>query len=107
VSATIQVVTDGEQAIRFIDEVDREPSKPCPALVILDINLPKKTGNEVLLHLRNSQRCRNAIVVIASSSDSSVERQNLMKLGADAYFRKPSEYEAYLKLGGLVRNSLA
>jgi CheY-like chemotaxis protein len=47
-SVTVQVVRDGEQATDAFDATDRDDSLPCPDLVILDINLPKKSGTEVL-----------------------------------------------------------
>lgn len=99
---TLHFATDGEQAVRFFNRVDGDPALPCPALVILDINLPKKRGGEVLKHLRESYRCRKAVVIAVSSSDSARDREEMSRLGADGYFRKPSEYEEFLKLGDIV-----
>jgi chemotaxis family two-component system response regulator Rcp1 len=106
VSAEIHVVSDGERAFHFIDEADLDETAPCPGLVILDLNLPKKTGGEVLDYLRHSRKCRWARVLIVTSSDSEHDRSSMAKLGADAYFRKPSGYEAYMKVGEIVRSML-
>jgi len=78
----------------------------CPALVILDINLPKKHGGQVLQHMRSTRRCADALVLVVTSSDSARDRESMAKLGANGYFRKPSDYEQFMKLGGLVRNLL-
>ena len=43
--------------MRFFDRADADADMPCPALVILDINLPKKQGGEVLKHMRESRKC--------------------------------------------------
>ena len=99
----LYVARDGEQAVRYFDEADGDISAPCPSLVILDINLPKKQGGEVLKHLRRSHRCANALVIVVSTSDSARDRERMTELGANEYFRKPSEYAAFMKLGDVVK----
>ncbi|HLG99329.1 MAG TPA: response regulator [Bryobacteraceae bacterium] len=106
VDAEIVTVQDGEKAVRVFEEADRNPSAPCPALVILDINLPKKPGSEVLQSLRNSRRCSRASVLVVTSSNSEEDRQEMAKLGAKDYFRKPSAYGEFMKLGNLVKKLL-
>ncbi len=101
------VVRDGEQAMRYFDDADRDVSAPCPSLVILDINLPKKQGCEVLKHMRRSRRCANALVIAVSTSDSARDREQMAELGVNGYFRKPSEYAAFMKLGDVVKGLLA
>jgi CheY-like chemotaxis protein len=104
--AEICVVTDGEQATRFFDERDLDSSKPCPDAIILDINLPKKSGGEILRHIRRSVRCYATPVLIVSTSGSEKDRADVMNHGANAYFHKPSEYDEYLKLGPILRGLL-
>ena len=57
---------------------------------------------EVIQHLRRSCRCRNASVIVASTSNAAKDREAVMGSGANAYFRKPSEYEEFLKLSSLI-----
>ncbi len=102
IKAPVHVVKDGEDATRFFDDADRDDLAPCPALIILDINLPKKHGTEVLQHLRNSRRCREASVIVVSTSDAARDREAVIQNGADAYFCKPSKYDEFLKLGDLI-----
>ena len=99
----ITVLTDGEKATHFFDEVDQNPAIKPPQLVILDLNLPRKHGTEVLEHMRLSSRSQKASVIVISSSDLQWEQEKVSKLGADAYFRKPSEFAEFLKLGDVVR----
>lgn len=96
------MLQDGEKAIRFFDRVDRDEAASCPVMVIIDINLPKRPGGEVLREMRKSRRCANALVVVVTSSDSTRDRDDMARLGANAYFRKPSDYESFLKLGDVA-----
>jgi chemotaxis family two-component system response regulator Rcp1 len=102
----LHIVTDGEKAVQFIDEADADAGAPCPVVIILDLNLPKKSGVEVLAHLRQSRKCAATQVLIVTSSDSAQDREETTRLGANVYFRKPSGYDAYLKLGEIVRTML-
>jgi CheY-like chemotaxis protein len=106
VDASVRVLRDGDAATSFFDELDRNPMAVCPALILLDINLPRTNGDQVLAHLKKSVRCRNARVIVVTSSDSQRDRQKVRELGADAYFRKPSDYEEFLKLGTLIKTLL-
>ena len=107
VNATLEVVNDGHDATAFVDAADKDESLPCPDLIILDLNLPRKSGDEVLKHLRESPRCREALVLIVTTSDSPRDRDLVQRLGADAYFRKPSDYDEFMKLGQVIQSLLA
>ena len=106
IEADIQVINDGQKAIEFFDEVDRNKSLPCPDLVILDINLPRKHGAHVLVHMRRSKRCAGLPVLIVTSSNSAQDREEMAKYGANNYFSKPSEYTEFMKLGEIVTTML-
>jgi len=97
------IADDGEWAIRMIDEVDSNASTPCPDVMLLDLNVPRCTGDEVLERIRRSPRLAHTPVVIMTSSESLDDRDRLMKLGATEYFRKPSNLREFMKLGRLVR----
>jgi DNA-binding response OmpR family regulator len=103
---TLYVAKDGEHAVRFFDRIDANPDMPCPALVILDINLPKKQGGDVLKHMRLSRRCADVRVIVVSTSDSMQDREQMRNLGADGYFHKPSQYDEFMKLGDMVKSLL-
>jgi CheY-like chemotaxis protein len=107
VDAALWIVNDGHQAVEFIDKVDAGEGATCPDLVLLDLNLPKKSGIEVLRHLRNSATCKNALVLVVSSSDSPSDREAVKALGFNGYFRKPSVYGEFMKLGPIIRELLA
>lgn len=104
---SVHLAKDGEQAVRFLDEAENTADAPCPALVVLDINLPKVQGGDVLRHLRELSRCQNTKVLVVSTSDSTQDRDKMMKLGANGYFRKPSKYDDFMKLSDVVKTMLA
>jgi CheY-like chemotaxis protein len=99
----LHVVHDGAKAIRFLEEAEQDPMAPAPDLVILDINLPKRSGRDVVRRMRQGLRCGGALVVVVTSSDSERDRQEMGKFGINAYFRKPSEYASFMKLGELIQ----
>src|SRR5438552_1466846 len=81
------IADDGEWAIRRIEEVDSNASAPCPDILLLDLNVPRRTGDEVLERIRQSPRLAHIPVVIMTSSASSADRDRLMRFGATEYFR--------------------
>lgn len=101
----VHVASDGQSAIEFIESAGADPNSPCPHVLLLDLNLPKRDGFEVLKTLRESGRCKGIPVVIITSSDSPADRAQAADLGA-AYFRKPPSYEEFLKLGGVLKKLL-
>jgi len=100
VEAGIDVVHDGQEALRFLDEEAR------PALVLLDLNLPRYGGREVLRHIRTNLRTKDLAVLVVTSSALSQDREELTALGFEGYFQKPSNYAEFLKLGPLVKGLL-
>ena len=57
VHCDLRVIPDGEAVVTFIDGLDLDGKLPCPDLLLLDMHLPKRDGNEILRHLRASERC--------------------------------------------------
>ncbi len=98
----LQVVDDGEQAIQFFERVEAGRQAP-PDLLLLDLNVPRIGGEQVLERVRRTQPCARIIVVVITSSDSPRDRQKASDLGADEYFRKPANLDEFMALGKLVR----
>lgn len=102
----LQVFEDGESAVDFVDSFDQDPTLPAPHLILLDLNLPKKGGAQVLEHVRSNRSCAHVPVLILTSSDSPKDKALVKQLGATDYFRKPSRLDEYMKLGPLVQRML-
>ena len=103
----LEVADDGEKAIRILERVDAGTDTKAPDILVLDVNVPRKTGNEVLEWLRRSPRHGKIPVVMISSSDSPDDRRRALELGATEYFRKPSTLAEFMQLGKLVRRLCA
>lgn len=97
----MQVADDGELALEILDHVEAEEDPP-PDVLLLDLNVPRRDGIQILERIRHSSRCRGIPVVVISSSDSPIDRQRALALGATQYFRKPSTLDEFMQLGRLV-----
>jgi CheY-like chemotaxis protein len=101
---SLDVAEDGEAAIRMISRVDDSTDSRAPSVILIDVNVPRRSGNEVLERVRQSPRCACVPVIMISSSDSAAERRRAFDLGATEYFCKPSSLPEFMKLGALVRS---
>lgn len=94
------VLEDGEEACRYFAADTLRGSLPC--LIILDLNLPKRNGLEVLVALRKSA-FQHVPVVVLTTSDSPHEREAAEALGVRTYLRKPVDFDSFLSLGGILK----
>jgi CheY-like chemotaxis protein len=102
----VLVVSDGEAAIDIFELADSDQKAPCPELLLLDLNLPRRTGLEILERVRNTSRCRDIPVIVITTSDLPSDRALAESLGAVEYFQKPMNLEEYMKIGLSIRNVL-
>ena len=98
----LKVAEDGEIAFRILERVEAEIDPP-PNLALLDLNVPRKNGFQVLEQMRRGPRCGRIPVIVISSSDSPRDRQRALDAGAAVYFHKSSELDEFMRLGPLVR----
>ena len=106
IESELLIAHDGEKAIEFVEAAETNPGAPCPQLVLLDLNLPRTSGAEVLQRVRKSSRCGDIPVIIVTSSDAPNDRAEAVRLGASRYFLKPHNIDDYLKLGSVVKEVL-
>ena len=95
-AATIRVARDGIEAVEVLlggEHRPRSAQDTLPRLVLLDLNMPRLNGFEVLERLRADERTRQLPVVIFSASDQRSDRLEAERLGANGYVRKPVEFE--------------
>src|SRR5258708_32698935 len=102
----LEVLDDGEKAVDFIDRIDQDPAIRRPNLLLLDLNLPKKSGGQVLERVRQSPACADVPVVVLTSSDSPMDKARAAQYKATEYFTKPSKWDEFMTLGPCVRAPL-
>ena len=90
----IQVARDGEEALAFLPRW--EAGEALPAVILLDINLPKVNGLEVLRQLKAHERYRRIPVVVLTSSTEPSDLQRAYEAGTNAYIAKPTEFAQFL-----------
>jgi CheY-like chemotaxis protein len=103
----LHVVRDGGQALAYVARMGQPDGMPCPDVVLMDLNLPKADGSEILSEFRKHPQCAHTPVIAVTSSDMPHDRTQMAELGVDRYFRKPSDLDAFLELGAIVRAVLA
>lgn len=99
----LRVVRDGEEALRFVSCMGTPDGDPCPDLMLLDLNLPKVDGAEVLREFRGHPQCEQTPVIVITSSDSSRDHALVAAIGVTRYFRKPMDYDHFMQLGAVVK----
>ncbi len=97
----VHVCRDGEEAMDYLlrrNRFARAGSAPAPDLILLDLNLPKKSGYEVLTELRAQEKLRHIPVIILSTSDRDEDIIRCYRSGANNYLTKPVQFDECLRL---------
>ena len=92
----ISVVTDGVEALAFLRQENKFSNSPCPDIVLLDLNLPKKTGIEVLTEIKNDKNLKHIPVVILTTSKDEEDILKTYTQHANAYVTKPVDFDKFL-----------
>jgi chemotaxis family two-component system response regulator Rcp1 len=100
----LHVVTDGEQAISFLNKKDQWADAPKPNLIFLDLNLPKKDGREVLAEIKNDDELKFIPVVIFTSSEADQDIKKAYSLHANCYIVKPFDFDEYSRIISNIRD---
>lgn len=105
-STEVVVAEDGEKAIHYLTQQNSSASVTNPDLVILDLNLPKRDGTEVLQTIRTTEGLQSLPVIILSSSPEEVSERIVRRanLEANCYLTKPANADEFLAIGATLRN---
>ena len=107
IDCTLQVAADGGQVMRLIHQQESQVRADAELdLIVLDLNLPRHDGIEILRRLREVERFTHVPVVVLTSSDSPQDRIAASELGVACFLRKPSNLDQFLSLGAVFRNVL-
>jgi CheY-like chemotaxis protein len=103
----LDLAVDGAAAMDLIERPQGDPEARVPTLVLLDLNIPKIPGIDVLSALRRSERLAHVPVIVVTSSDSPEDLRAIQDAGATRYFRKPLELTAFMGLADVIVQVLA
>ncbi len=97
-SVVLSVATDGVEAMAFLRREGAYVAAPRPDFILLDLNLPRMDGREVLAQIKKDDGLRTIPTVILTTSDSDTDIVRSYELNANAYLRKPVTLEAFESL---------
>jgi CheY-like chemotaxis protein len=94
VQTKVEFVFDGLQLMEHL----MNPDTKLPDILFLDLNMPKKTGKECLIEIKKTERLKNLIIAIYSTSSSDEDIEDTFIEGANIYIKKPSDFNALKKI---------
>ncbi len=100
----LYVVEDGEAAMQYLHQTDDFSSSPRPDLVLLDLNLPKKDGREVLADIKSDPNLKRIPVVVLTTSDAEEDVLKSYDLHANCYITKPIDLGQFAKVVKSIEN---
>jgi CheY-like chemotaxis protein len=107
VDCELTVIEDGAEALEFIRQLESSLPNSMPDLTILDLNLPKIDGFEILQAMRADKIFAGAPVAVLSSSSSPRERARIDVFQVRQYITKPADLDEFMKIGLIVKSLLA
>jgi CheY-like chemotaxis protein len=100
----LHVAEDGEKAMAFLHRLGEHARAPQPDLVLLDLNLPRKDGREVLAEIKGDSRLRLIPVVIVTSSQAEADVARSYNLNANCYITKPVDLDQFMLVIRSIEN---
>lgn len=95
----LSIVRDGEQALAFLNQQGAFQECPRPALILLDLNLPRKSGCKVLAAIKQDQQLRQIPVIVLSSSTLPADIAQAYDSHANCYIPKPADLDQLMRIG--------
>ncbi len=94
----LHVVNDGEEALSFLHRSDGYDEAVRPDLIILDLNLPKKDGREVLTEVKQDPALKRIPVLVLTTSDAEIDIYDTYNLHANCYLTKPVDLDGFIDM---------
>ncbi len=100
----LHVATDGVEAMAFLKREGTHARAPRPDLILLDLNLPRMDGREVLAHIKDDAALKTIPTVILTTSDAEADIVKSYQLQANCYLSKPVQLDAFESLVGSIND---
>lgn len=103
-ASTLHIVCDGVEAMAFLRSEGRYAGSPRPDLIVLDLNLPRKDGRQVLSEIKASAELKRIPVVVLTTSESERDIREAYDLHANCYIAKPVDFDAFKRAVQSIRD---
>ena len=100
----LHVVNDGVEALEFLRQEGEYDDAPRPDLLLLDLNMPRKGGQEVLEAMKGDESLRRIPVVVLTSSEAEEDIIESYDLHANAYLTKPVDFDGFVDIVGSIED---
>lgn len=104
INSTLDVVKDGVECMEFLRHHGKFAEAQTPDVILLDLNLPKKNGREVLAEVKRDNTLRSIPVIVFTSSQSENDIRTSYLLNANCYITKPVDYDEYIRIIRSIEN---
>jgi CheY-like chemotaxis protein len=94
----VSVVRDGEEALAFLRKQGDYSDAPRPEFILLDLNMPKKDGREVLREVKTDAALKTIPIIVLTTSVAPIDIVQSYDLQANGYIEKPADYDEFLEL---------
>ena len=98
IPSTLRFARDGVEATHLLETGKRDSSNDFPQLIVLDLNLPKKSGFEILKFVKRDETLKRIPVIVLSSSQNPEDIAKAYDLHANCYLTKPADFESFVTL---------
>jgi DNA-binding response OmpR family regulator len=98
----LYALSDGEEVLQFLAQTEEDGIR-CPELLLLDLNLPRANGFEILAYIRGAGRCKGMRIIVMTSSFARSDRERSASFDIDLYFHKPASFDEFLTIGEAIR----
>jgi two-component system, chemotaxis family, response regulator Rcp1 len=104
IDCQLNMVNDGVEAMEFLNREGKFREAPRVDLILLDLNLPRKNGREVLAEVKNKPKLKHIPILVFSNSESPQDICQCYALGINAYINKPSDFQEVINLVQFIDN---
>ena len=96
----IEIARDGEEALEWVNKWKK--GSPLPVVIMLDLNLPKVHGLEVLKAIKSNDSLKKIPIVVLTTSSEDVDIKTAYNLGANSYIVKPVDFDKFIEVAGQI-----
>ncbi|BCL33672.1 response regulator [Nostoc sp. MS1] len=104
ISVNLNIVEDGVEAMAFLRKQDKYTNVPHPDIVLLDLNLPRKDGREVLAEIKTDNSLKRIPVVVLTTSQAEEDIIKAYNLAANCYITKPVDFDQFVRIVQSIEN---